>query len=77
MIIRLYFKYENKSEIYFIDTENTKTFEMIMNELKNTFGLSDFDKIKLRLGDKEINKLKTPKFFGISHGTYIYMLPNS
>jgi hypothetical protein len=77
LIVRLYFKYENKSEIYFIDTENTKTFEMIMNELKNTFGLSDFDKIKLRLGDKEINKLKTPKFFGISHGTYIYMLPNS
>ena len=75
--IRLYFKYKTKRGIYFIDTENYKTFEIILKELNNIFGLSDLDKIKLRFRDKEINKSKTPNYYNILHGSYIYILQNS
>ena len=76
-IIRLYFKNQTKNEIYFLDIENTKTFEIILNELNDKFCLSDFDKLKLFFNKKEIDKIKSPMNINIPHGSYIYILPTS
>ena len=76
-IIRLYFKYKIKNETYFIDIENTKTFEIILTELKEKFGLSAFNNINLFYLGNKINKKKTPLILGIPHGSYIYISPDS
>ena len=76
-IIRLYFKYRIKNFTYFIDIENTKTFEIILKELKEKYDLSEFNNINIFYLDNTINKKKTPLILGIPHGAYIYILPDS
>ena len=76
MIIRLYFK-NQENEIYFIDIENTKTFDIILFELNKKFGLSNLDKLNLFFQKNKINKIKSPMNIKIPHGAYIYILPDS
>ena len=76
-IIRLYFKNQIENEIYFIDIENTKTFDIILIELNKKFGLPIFGNINLFFRKNKIDKIKSPMNINIPHGAYIYILANS
>ena len=78
-IIRLYFKLQDEiiTETYFIDIENTVTFETILDKLKESFGLSDLENIKLMYSGKELKKNDTPQDLDIPHGANIFILPQN
>ena len=77
-IIRLYFKFQ--IEIYFIDIENTKSFDIILDELANRYDISEIhntNNMKLLYNNYKIKKEKSPLNLNIPHGSYIYILSNS
>ena len=78
-IIRLYFKLQDEiiTETYFIDIENTVTFETILDKLKESFGLSDLENIKLMYSGKELKKNDTPQDLDIPHGANIFIIPQN
>jgi hypothetical protein len=77
-IIRLYFKFQ--IEIYFIDIENTKSFDIILDELADKYDISEIhntNNMKLLYNNYKIKKEKSPLNLNIPHGSYIYILSNS
>ena len=76
-IIRLYFIYNNINinENYFIDIENTCTFEEILNELANIYDLSNVNDLRIIYKGKELKKKDQPIYLDIQHGAKIFLVP--
>ena len=69
-IITLYFKFFN-GNIFFIDVDDSNTFEKIKIELKRTYEWIALDKVNLYFDQKKIENYEIPRNLGICDGDYI------
>jgi len=69
-IITLYFKFNN-GNIFFIDVDDSNTFEKIKIELKKAYEWIVLDDVNLYFNQKKIENYEIPKNLGIDEGDYI------
>ena len=69
-IITLYFKFNN-GNIFFIDVDDSNTFEKIKIELKKTYEWIELNNVNLYYNQKKIENNEIPRNLGIDDGDYI------
>ena len=69
-IITLYFKFNN-GNIFFIDVDDSNTFEKIKIELKRTYEWIVLNNVNLYFNQKKIENNEIPRNLGIDDGDYI------